>query len=341
MQGLRALLPALSLGLVLLAGCADDPPATDGSDSGSMDGGLHGEHDAALHLLAPNHTLGDWWTWTSPQIDGPYSSVLAADDGTDWFMATSHPDIAWFDARFDIASLGQVRKTDLAGSQGSTRVEFFQFPLAADKTWTTTWDGEPMTILVTDVSDGVANLEAKRADGTLYAKYTYLDRHGYFGKIDYYDPNGTDVGFASEVTSSGNGYAGDLVRWDYETAFESTGPIAGESFAQNLPVPLTATDVYVDLFVQCASGAFVAGVAPLPVVTTFAGVDDRGAGTDDGACPLAMAFSGSAGAPRQTVPDSTEEQWGFSAAGDPAAVGAYTFNIYIRTQTVYQVGAAS
>lgn len=340
MQVLRALLPVLSLGFVLLAGCADDPPSSDGPDAGSTGGGLHGGHNAAQHLLAPNHTLGDWWTWTSPQIDGPYTSVLAADESLDWLMATNHPDIAWFDARFDIASLGQVRKSDLAGSQGSTRVEFFQFPLIANKTWTTTWDGEPMTVLVTGVSDGVASLEAKRADGTLYAKYTYVDRHGYFGKIDYYDPNGTDVGFASEVTSSGNGFTGDLVRWDYETALESTGPIAGEALSQNLPVPLTATDVYVDLFVQCASGTFMAGVAPLPIVPSIAGVEDRGAGTDNPACPMSMAFSGSAGAPQQTVPESTEEQWGFSAAGDPAAVGTYTFNIYIRTQSVYQVAAA-
>ncbi len=340
MQGMPALLPALSLGVVLLAGCADDAPSPDAEHGTMGTMGLHGGQDAALHLLAPNWTLGDWWAWTSPQIEGTYTSALAADQGSDWFMATDHPEIAWFDARFDIASLGQVRKSDLAGSQGNTRVEFFRFPLMANATWTTTWDAAPITVLVTGIDKGVASLEATRADGTLYATYTYKDSHGYFGQIEYYDANGTAVGYEAQVTGSGKGFQGDLVRWEHQAVLEASGDIAGASYAQTMSVPLSATDVYADLFVACASGAFVAGVAPLPIVTTLAGVDGRGVGTTSGACPLSIAFSGSVGAPRQTVPESTEEQWGFSAAGAPGAVGAFAFNLYIRTQTLYQVGAA-
>jgi hypothetical protein len=320
----------------LLAGCSDDPAASSGAPASSSP---HGGHDASTHLLAPAWTLGDWWTWTSPQIDGPYTSVLAEDQGTDWLMASDHPDIAWFDARFDIASLGAVRKSDLAGSQGSTRVEFFQFPLNEGRAWTTTWDGLTMAIKVLGVADGVASLEATRPDGTLYARYTYRDSHGYFGDIAYYDATGTAVGFESKVTNSGASFARDLVRWTYSTVLEMSGPIAGASFAQNLPVPLTVTDVYADLFVDCGSGTFVAGVAPLPVVTAIAGLEDRGTGTTDGACPLQMAYSGSAGEPRQTVPGSTEEQWGFSGFGDPSATGTFTFNIYLRTLETYALGA--
>jgi hypothetical protein len=321
---------------VLLAGCSDAPPA---SDAGTGSPGPHMGHDGGTHLLAPEWTLGDWWTWTSPQIDGPYTSVVAGDEGGDWLMATDHDSIAWFDARFDIASLGQVRKTDLAGSQGSTRVEFFQFPLTQGRSWTTTWDGLTMAIKVLSVADGVASLEAKRPDGTLYALYTYRDNHGYFGQMTYYDAAGSEVGFEAQVAGSGSGFNRELVRWTYTTELEMSGPIAGAGFGQNLPVPLTVTDVYVDLVVDCGSGSFVAGVAPLPIVTAIAGFEDRGAGTTDGACPLQMAYSGSAGEPRPTVPGSTEEQWGFSGFGDPSATGTFTFNIYLRTREAYALGA--
>lgn len=338
MQRIPGLALLMLLATASLAGCADDPAAT-GATAGSnaAGNGVHGSHDAAMHLLAPNWTLGDWWTWSSPQIEGPYTSVLAEDLGAEWRMATDHPEIAWFNARFDIASLGEVRKSDLAGSQGATRVQFFQFPLTADKTWATTWDDQPITVLVTDVQDGVANLEARRADGTLYAAYTYEDANGYFGQITYYGADGTTVGFESEVTDNGNAFARDLVRWDFDVVFEQSGPIAGPGFAQNFPVPLTATDVYADLVVNCTAGTFTAGVAPMPVVTAFAGLDDRGAGTNDGACPLQTAFSGSAGEPRPDPTSGPEEQWGFSVLVGPMSAGSFTFNIYVRTLETFQV----
>lgn len=329
---------ALLLG-ALLAGCSD--AGSDAPPSGTGDAMTHhGSMPAGTHLLAPNATLGDYWTWTSPQVDGPYTSVIAAEQGDDWVMATDHPDIAFFDARSDIASLGAVRKSDLAGSQGSTRVQFFDFPLTANKTWSTTWDEDPMSLRVLEVSGGVADIEARRADGTLYAAYTYDDAKGYFGEIAYYDDTGTTVGFEAKITASGRGFSGDLIRWTYETVFEQSGPIGGPGFAQNFPVPLTATDVYAELAVECTSGTFIAGVAPLPVVTTAAGVDDRGTGTTSGACPLSMADFGPVGEPRQTVPESTEEQWGFSAFADATAAGTFTLNIYVRTQELFQVDSA-
>jgi hypothetical protein len=327
---MRASLAAVALAL-LVSGCTGGSPAP-GTTPGPDD-----EAGAAATIGAPEWSLGDWWTWSSPQIDGPYTSVVAADHGSDWLMATDHPDIAWFDARSDIASLGAVRKSDLAGSQGSTRVEFFRFPMTADLAWTTTWDGVPMDIRVLAVQNGVATLDATRADGSLYATYTYRASHGYFGHIQYYDETGTTIGFESEVTGAGADFSGQLVRWSYDVALEMAGPIAGAAFAETLPVPLTVTDVYADLFVDCTSGLFIAGVAPLPVVTAAAGLDDRGYGTTDGVCPMQIGFSGSVGAPRETVPGSTEEQWGFSGFGDPAASGVYTFNVFVRTLETVQV----
>lgn len=329
----------LRLGVLALAvvfsGCTDSSPPADGPGSTSL--GTHGAHDAAMHILAPNATLGDYWTWTSPQIEGPYTSVLAADNGNDWLMATDHPAIAWFNERFDIASLGAVRKADLAGSQGSTRVEFFQFPLMEGRNWTTTWDGEPMTVRVLDVANGIASLEARRADDTLYAAYTYKAAHGYFGQIQYYDETGTEVGYEATITAAGKGFTGDLLRWTYTTPLEFTGAVGQTNFAQNFPVPLDATDVYVDFILECTAGTFTGGVAPLPVVSSIAGLEPRGYGAEGGPCPQADSFSGPIGTPKETAPGTGPEQWGFSAFADPAAQGTLTMNIFIRTQETFQV----
>lgn len=325
--------------MLLLAGCAggDGAPADGKADPVT---GAHGGHDPATHITAPNATLGDYWTWNSPQLGAPYTSVIAADQGADWLMATNDPTLAFFDARFDIASLGQVRKSDLAGSQGSTRVEFFKFPLAKDLNWTMTWDQEPMRVNVLEVKDGVASIEARRADATLYAAYTYKASHGYFGKIQYFDANGTAVQFEATVTANGKGYTGDLVRWTFEAVHEFAGPLAQTNFAQNFPVPLDVTDVYADFFLSCASGTFSGGVAPLPVVGSLAGLDDRGYGSEGGPCPQGVGFSGSVGEPREAAPGAGPEQWGFSAFADPSAQGYLVFNIFLRTQELFKVAMA-
>lgn len=335
MQPIRGLALLVLLSTAALAGCTDAPPTADSTpDAGPGGNGLHGSHDAALHFLAPNWTVGDWWTWSSPQIEGAYTSVLAADEGQDWLMATDHPDIAWFNARFDIASLGAVRKSDLAGSQGSTRVEFFQFPMTAEKTWTTTWDDEPITIQVLAVASSVAQLEARRADGTLYAKYTYDDRLGYFGQIAYYDPTGVDVGYEARITGSGANFAGDLVRWDYETVVEAAGDLASVPGAgvTVYTVPATATDVYADIELHCSAGFAGAGTAPVPFVGSLVGTDDRGAGEPGAPCPLDVSFHGVAG---ETA--GTDEQWGQDLAGGPGTTGTYALGIYIRTMTTFKV----
>lgn len=324
--------------VVLLAGCADGGNQTTGGTD-PMQGG-HGAHDAATHILAPNATLGDSWTWSSPQVEGDYTSVLAADQGSDWLMATNHPAIAWFDVRTDIASLGQVRKSDFAGSQGSTRVEFFKFPLTKHLNWTTTWDGERKTIHVLDVKDGLANLEARRDDDTLYAAYTYKASHGYFGQIKYYDDNGTNVQFESTVTNSGKGYTGDLLRWTYTVAFEFDGPVAQTNFGETFNVPLTATDVYVDFVLTCTAGTFSGGVAPMPVVGSLLGLDERGYGAEGGPCPQEDAFAGPIGAPKEIAPGSGPEPWGYSAYSDPSSQGHFLFNIFVRTQELFKVAAA-
>src|SRR5690349_2278920 len=122
-----ALAPLLPLLLLALAGCAgSDAPAADEADGGDglpMEHGAHGSADAGTHLLVPEWAVGDFWTMSSPQ-GGTFTYAVSADAGADWVMDTDNLDNAFFDARGDISFLGKVRKLDLAGSQGTTRVEF-------------------------------------------------------------------------------------------------------------------------------------------------------------------------------------------------------------------------
>lgn len=342
MHGVRAPIALLLLVAASLAGCTGGGDA-DGDEPGMGRPGGHGAHgdqDAATHLLAPTWEVGQWWRLESEQSSGPFAHVVSGEAGDHWVVDTDSPDIAFFDARSDISFLGPVRKADLAGSQGAQRVEFFQFPLTPGKNWTTTWDGLPIDIHVAAVEAGKARLQARHENGTPYADYTYDAKTGYFGEYAFYGPDGETVGFGARVTSSGRGFSGDLVRWDVDPVFEQAGAVSDVGFFSNLPVPLTVTDVYAELTVDCTAGSFVAGVAPMPVVTTVAGLDDRGAGTTTGACPLTMAFAGAVGAPRETVPGSTEEQWGYSASGSPASVGTFSFSIFLRTQTLFKAGSA-
>ena len=64
-------------------------------------------------------------------------------------MDTAAPDRAFQDAREDVSRLGPQRKSDLAGSQGDDRVQFFQWPLVDGKSWSTRWDHQPVTITAT------------------------------------------------------------------------------------------------------------------------------------------------------------------------------------------------
>lgn len=137
------------LGLVLpLAGCfggkdgSEDEgvdPAVDAPAPGSpvaTGGAADGSFDA------PVWTVGDAWA-ISPVGDAGQPGVLVVTgaEGDAYTLATTDPDAAGYDALFDISYLGRIRASDLAGHQGGKPVQFFSFPLADDKTWTTTWDG--------------------------------------------------------------------------------------------------------------------------------------------------------------------------------------------------------
>ncbi len=322
--------PAALLVLALaLAGCSGG-----GSDSGPGDPtggspashGAHGADDPATHIVAPNWTVGQWWTLSSDQAAAPFTHVVSADGGADWTVDTDSQDIAFFDARFDISFLGKVRKADLAGSQGNERVKFFDFPLTEGKNWTTKWDGLEMKVRAVSVAGGVAKLEARLANGTLYADYTYDAAKGYFRDYAFYGPDGATVGFAAKLTASGTGFSGDLVRWSLEVPFET------HAFAPGL---LTfdvggpgLTDVYIEVGFTCSQGAFSIAIGP-----PTGPAENRGYAAS-GPCPQTLSDASTLPVP------AAVERWGASLApppGDPA--GAMDITVFERTLATFKAGS--
>ena len=210
---MRALLPLFVLLTASLAGCSDDDGDGGGaSNGGAASHGAHGEHDAATHILAPTWEVGQWWTLESAQASAPFTHVVSGEAGEDWILDTDSADIAFFDARYDISFLGPVRKADLAGSQGSARVEFLRFPLQAQLNWSTTWDDLPMRIHVKSVEDGEGRLTAMHENGTMYAQYTYSARQAYFTVFTFFEADGSTVSFEWTLQDAGKAFADPLVR---------------------------------------------------------------------------------------------------------------------------------
>ena len=291
-------------------------------------GGGHGGDDPATHILAPAWQVGQWWTLSSEQATAPFTHVVSGDAGPDWVMDTDSPDIAFFDARFDISFLGSVRKADLAGSQGSERVKFFDFPLTAGKQWTTTWDGLAIAVKVASVEGGVARVEARHANGTLYADYTYDAKAGYFRDYAFYAPDGVTVGFAARLAASGANFTGDLVRWDLETLYELHGPLA-PGF-QGFSVDTGISDVWLDLGVACSSGAFSIQFGAATGVP-----QERGASAS-GPCPATVAQTFTVPPPQQDG-----EAWGAVLGSVPqGTVATVDITVIARTATTFKAGAA-
>lgn len=331
-----AALAALLLAAVLLSGCSGDAPAPDpalGADGAPL----------ASTLPQPTWAVGDWWSYlvdVGPGEEGaPTTYVITADKGSDWWMDTDSPDRAFQDARDDISRLGPQRKSDLAGSQGSDRVEFFHWPLTADDTWTTRWDHQDLDIRVhsIDVAAGTARLMAHNATQMVY-DYTYDADVGWFQSLSRFGPDAT-VAVSFNLHKSGHNWTGEFATWDLDFVIGLAGPL-GEPPppTQVYEVPLTATDVWVHASLHCTSGVAQVGTSPFPFGLSITGQDERGGGASGQPCPSDEEFSGSAGAPKAPAQGGDTETWGYSVAGEPGT-GTYSLEIMVRTLTMTPFGA--
>lgn len=318
---------AAALAAFLLAGCGGAASDPSGEGPGAGPAGTAGD-SAGIPL--PSWAVGDAWTYT---LNGaPTTYVITSQTASDWVIETDSPERAFSDLRDDVSRLGPQRKSDLAGSQGSARVEFFQWPLQAGKNWTSTWDHAPVAIRVLSVRDGVAELEARLANATAsdppVYRYTYDAADRWFSRLVHYNPDGSEL-VNLQLTSATHNWTGTLARWELDPVIFVEGAL-GQPVAMNYDVPLTATDVWVDAAVHCTSGVAQVGTSPFPFAGGLTGQDDRGGGAAGEPCPSDEAFTGSAGAPRPMPQGGPAETWGYAVAGSDSA-GTYRLEVVVRT----------
>lgn len=186
---------------LLFSGCTDAPAGGDPLTESDVQNG---------EILAPEWEIGDHWTYDSP--NGTATIIVTGTQGGDWILETNDPELALIHSMADLSWLGTIRKSDLAGSQGSQRVKFFDFPLEDGKEWTTAWDGENVKIIASLEGEGRYRMEAEMG-GEPYADYVYDAQVGYFDEITWIGlMDGQDWGMS--LTDSGQGFSGMIHRYE-------------------------------------------------------------------------------------------------------------------------------
>ncbi len=202
--------PVLILLLTTLSGCTGE--SGEKAEPGHNMTGLEGADIAPAQL--PEWGVGDYWSYKD-SLGQQYSLVVAGDAGGDWDVRANDKQIARFDSWFDISFVGSIRKSDLAGQQGSERIQFFDFPLHDGKSWTTVWDGESRHVTAQGLEDGTFYIVAHVAgneQGDKHADYVYDPVAGHFASMSFYAPNGT-ITYAAELTGNGRDFTGTLYEY--------------------------------------------------------------------------------------------------------------------------------
>jgi hypothetical protein len=199
----RLLLAGLAVAIAC-SGCTVEPPTLEGvpptptTVPGALppaQGPPHaiGPADENGTIAAPpTWTVGQYWRFRSSSGFADDARVVTADAGATYVVDTSSPQSAYFDALSDISTLGPIRKADLAGSQHGSFVEMYRWPLTANTTWTTPWDGVtrtvsvvgPQTALVAGKSYPGMLLAASGGDGTRVS-YNFVPAVGWFSFIEF------------------------------------------------------------------------------------------------------------------------------------------------------------
>jgi hypothetical protein len=242
---------------VVVSGCTVEPPTLEQGPSptglgpgappvGNVTGPAPG---ANLTIDAPpTWVVGQWWRMRTG--NGEETRVVTADGGGAYTMETSDPGVAYFDALSDISLLGPIRASDLAGSQRGSFVEMYRFPLAANNTWTTTWDGVPRTITVLGPtiatlagrSYGAMALEAREGE-RVAVRYNFVPELGWFSFMEFLSPEGS---FRMDLLTSGVGYNGTLAKAAVQVLYQDgPGSTLKPQGSFSAPAGLTFLDFFV------------------------------------------------------------------------------------------------
>jgi hypothetical protein len=307
----------LLLAALLLAGCASTPAPTATGDSG------HGTTNAAPAehgLPLPTWAVRDAWTYAIGSAKATY--VVTADAGADWVMDTDSPDRAFQNARDDVSRLGPQRKSDLAGSQGDDRVQFFQWPLTDGKTWGTQWDHQPVTVTA-HVRGPLAHLEAVDRNGTRIYNYTYDSAAGWFSSLKHYAPSG-DLLIDLELTAHAHNWTGTAVRYALKGLYAKSGE-SGNADAVPLQPDPAATDLWLAYHLHCGQGGgYSIALEPVGAGAGTTGYTKSDACTDND-------FEGG-------VPGDLASPWTLTYSWGGGAPTTYSVEVVQRTVESIQVG---
>lgn len=305
------------LACLLDAGCADPDPARPQADDPL--GSPLAESDG---LPLPTWAVGDAWTYRFNGEDATY--VVTSDAGSDWIVETDSAERSFADLRHDISRLGPQRKSDLAGSQGDDRVEFFRWPLRAGMSWGTRWDGQGVTITTQAAGDLVA-LEAHDANGTLVYRYSYDPAVGWFRELHHLNPDGSElVGLV--LTAAAHNWTGNVVRWSLESVHEAQGS-GGVNVAGPFQVAAGTTDIWASYEFTCT------GTAGWSVLVQPA---NQGLAAQQGAFEGGPCSHVESAGVIQEAPQDGEWAFAISAGGETAD---FDYAILLRTRQDVPVGA--
>ena len=222
---------AVLLAVLLGAGCIGQDAPTDVStaskegasldpavivDPTSMleDGALPAGADAA-----PVWAVGDAWAIRTGDGETEESSFLVVTEASpdSSTRATTSDTLAGYDAMFDVSYVGKVRARDLAGHQQGEPIQYFDFPLADGKTWTTKWDGFDIALAAKKTARGF-DITGTR-DGEPYVTYDFVPEMKWWSHLQF------AAGYGLHVDRLAPGWAGELAQATASVVFEM-GPAA-------------------------------------------------------------------------------------------------------------------
>lgn len=246
---------------LMVSGCTVEPPTVEGGPNATGLGpggttppgtlpatnGTAPLPNATLIEFAPTWVVGQWWKYRTP--NGDDTRVVTADGGAAYQVETSSGIVAYFDALFDVSQLGAVRKSDLAGAQRGTAVEFYRFPLQANMTWTTMWDGQQTTITVLGpqpanmgamTHQGMA-LEARVRD-VITARYNLVPDLGWFTYMEF-PGQGPTGSYRLDLAASGLAYNGTIAKANVQDLYhDGPAPTPKPQGTFSVPSGLTFLD---------------------------------------------------------------------------------------------------
>lgn len=202
-----------------LAGCAGD--AGDALDT--LPGGEGGDLDdptaltAESEVDAPTWEVGDWIGHHVFVPDGGgfedfhINAIVIDDAGGSYYTVTDDETFAKVHAFIDVPFFGEIQKDDLSMTGLGVEWDLYDFPLKANKTWTTSFTppvdigitGDPIDLTFTvtfekhiqtalgDVYPGF-QIHAAAPDGTPVLEYDYVPAIGFYAHFWFYDYQSDD-----------------------------------------------------------------------------------------------------------------------------------------------------